>query len=183
MRAHEAGALHAEAGARDPSWLSPPDDPNALVPHLWPRNVTKSQAGMLVVAGVSVGELAAEFGTPAYIVDEHDFRQRAREFKQAFAGYDVYYAGKAFLSLATVRWIAEEGLNLDVCTGGELAVALRAGLDPAASASTATTRAGRSWCGRSRSASGASWSTQSSRSSGSLRSPPTMGFASRCSSV
>ena len=131
MRAHEAGALHAEAGGRGPSWLRPPDDPNSLVTHLWPRHVTKSDAGMLLVAGVSVAELAAEFGTPAYIVDEDDFRQRARDFKQAFAGCDVYYAGKAFLSLASVRWIAAEGLSLDVCTGGELAVALRAGFDPA----------------------------------------------------
>nr|MDQ3308264.1 diaminopimelate decarboxylase [Actinomycetota bacterium] len=131
MRAHEAGALHAEAGGRGPSWLRPPTDPNTLVTHLWPRHVTKSDAGMLLVAGVSVAELAAEFGTPAYIVDEDDFRQRARDFRQAFAGCDVYYAGKAFLSLASVRWIAAEGLSLDVCTGGELAVALRAGFDPA----------------------------------------------------
>jgi diaminopimelate decarboxylase len=86
---------------------------------------------MLFVAGVSVADLAAEFGTPAYVVDEDDFRQRARDFKRAFMGCDVYYAGKAFLSLATVRWIAEEGLGLDVCSGGELAVALRAGMDPA----------------------------------------------------
>ncbi len=131
MRAHEAGTLHAEAGARRPAWLKPPADANALVTRLWPRHVTKSEDGMLFVAGVSVADLAAEFGTPAYVVDEDDFRQRARAFKRAFDGCDVYYAGKAFLSLQTVRWIAEEGLSLDVCTGGELAVALRAGFDPA----------------------------------------------------
>ncbi len=131
MRAHEAGALHAEAGGRGPSWLMAPADPNVLVDSLWPSHVCKSEAGELEVAGVAVTDLAAEFGTPAYVVDEDDFRQRARVFRTAFAGADVYYAGKAFLSLATVRWIADEGLCLDVCTGGELTVALRAGFDPA----------------------------------------------------
>ncbi len=130
MRAHEAGALHAEAGGRGPSWLMAPADPNVLVESLWPSHVRKSEAGELEVAGVPVTDLAAEFGTPAYVIDEDDFRQRARAFQTAFAGADVYYAGKAFLSLATVRWIADEGLCLDVCTGGELAVALRAGFDP-----------------------------------------------------
>ena len=131
MRSHEAGALHAEAGSRGPAWLIAPADPNVLVPQLWPRNVTKDESGMLTVAGVRVSELAAEYGTPTYVVDEDDFRARARAFRDAFAGADVYYAGKAFLSLATVRWVAEEGLGLDVCTGGELAVAVAAEFDPA----------------------------------------------------
>ena len=65
--------------------------------------------------------------SPAYVLDEDDFRGRARAFRDAFAGCDVFYAGKAFLCTTVARWIAEEGLNLDVCTGGELAVALRAG--------------------------------------------------------
>jgi diaminopimelate decarboxylase len=131
MRAHEAGALHAEAGHRGPSWLSPPADPNALDPALWATNVSKPDDGVLAVAGVPATSMAREFGTPLYVVDEGDFRGRAAAFKEAFDGFDVYYAGKAFLSLATVRWTAEAGLSLDVCTGGELAVALRAGFDPA----------------------------------------------------
>ncbi len=131
MRAHEAGALHAEAGTRGPSWLSAPGDPNVLVEHLWPAHVTKPPTGVLEVGGVRVDDLAAEFGTPTYVIDEDDFRQRARAFREAFTGVDVYYAGKAFLSVASVSWIAEEGLNLDVCSGGELSVALRAGFDPA----------------------------------------------------
>jgi diaminopimelate decarboxylase len=126
MRAHEAGAIHGQAGDRGPAWLQRLDDPNELVAHLWAANVSKSD-GVLEVAGVTAPELAAEFGTPTYVVDEDDFRARARGFRDAFAGADVYYAGKAFLCVATARWIAEEGLNLDVCTGGELAVALRAG--------------------------------------------------------
>ena len=68
-----------------------------------------------------------EFGTPAYVLDEADFRGRCRAWRDAFAGGDVYYAGKAFLCTAVARWVAQEGLSLDVCTGGELAVALRAG--------------------------------------------------------
>ncbi len=126
-RAHEAGALHAEVGHRGPAWLQPPEDPNALVPSLWPRNVTKNAQGVLTVAGVEVTKLAEEFGTPAYVVDEDDFRARCREFRDAFDGWKVYYAAKAFLCGAVVRWVDEEGLYLDVCTGGELAAALRAG--------------------------------------------------------
>jgi diaminopimelate decarboxylase len=126
MRAHEAGAIHGQAGDRGPAWLQRLDDPNELVAHLWAANVSKTD-GVLEVAGVTAPELAAEFGTPTYVVDEDDFRSRARAFRDAFSDADVYYAGKAFLCVATARWIAEEGLNLDVCTGGELAVALRAG--------------------------------------------------------
>ncbi len=124
-------ALGEPVAGRPPEWLLPPLDPNALVPALWPTGVLRTPAGALAVAGVSIAELAAEFGTPAYIADENDFRARARSFRTAFAGADVYYAAKAFLCLAVVRWMAEEGLGLDVCSSGELAVALRAGFDPA----------------------------------------------------
>jgi diaminopimelate decarboxylase len=112
-------------------WLRIPDDVDALVPDLWPTGVSKVN-GVLTVAGLTAPELAAEFGTPTYVVDEADFRARARAFREAFdaIGADVFYAGKAFLCVAAARWIAEEGLNLDVCTGGELAVALRAGFPP-----------------------------------------------------
>jgi diaminopimelate decarboxylase len=85
---------------------------------------------MLNVGGISVRELADRFGTPAYILDEADFRARCRDFRQAFAGADVFYAGKAFLCKAVARMIAEEGLSLDVCSGGELATALAAGFPP-----------------------------------------------------
>ncbi len=135
MPAHEAGALHAEGGHRGPSWLQPPEDGNALVTALWARSVRRGDEGELTVGGLDVREVAREFGTPAYVIDEDDFRSRAREFKEAFdevfqdlcGGADVYYAGKAFLCTAVARWIHEEGLGLDVCSGGELAVAIRAG--------------------------------------------------------
>ena len=91
-------------------------------------------SGRLEVGGVDVVTIAREFGTAAYVIDEEDFRARARAFREDFAapfsevgGVDVYYAGKAFLCSAVARWVAEEGLSLDVCSGGELAVAQRAG--------------------------------------------------------
>ncbi|MET8350042.1 MULTISPECIES: diaminopimelate decarboxylase [unclassified Micromonospora] len=130
MRAHEAGALHGDIGSRGPAWLRTPDDVNALMPGLWPRTVTRGADGALAVAGLSVRDLAAEFGTPMYVLDEDDVRSRCRDFRSAFPTEDVYYAGKAFLCRAVVRMIAEEGLHLDVCTGGELATALAAGMPP-----------------------------------------------------
>jgi len=127
VRAHEAGALHGDLGSSGPGWLRTPDDVNALLPQLWSRTATRDGAGVLTVGGLRATDLAAAHGTPLYVLDEADLRARAREFAAAFAGTDVYYAGKAFLCKAVVRMIAEEGLSLDVCSGGELAVALAAG--------------------------------------------------------
>ena len=130
MRAHEAGWAHAEGALRGPAWLRPPADPNELVRHLWSTTARKVD-GALEVGGVPLPALVAEHGSPAYVLDEADFRARARAFRDAFAAYDVFYAGKAFLSTTTARWVAEEGLSLDVCSGGELSVAERAGFDMA----------------------------------------------------
>ncbi len=105
-------------------------DPNALVPQLWSSTAHKVD-GDLTVGGVALADLAAEFNTPAYVLDEADFRSRARAFRDAFSAYDVFYAGKAFLCTTVAKWIAEEGLSLDVCSNSELTVALRAGFDPA----------------------------------------------------
>ena len=131
MRAHEAGALHADINTRGPSWLRAPHDVNALVPLLWSRTAQKNEDGALAVGGVDLRDLVAEHGSPAYVLDEADFRARASAYREAFADYDVYYAGKAFLCTTVARWVAEEGLSLDVCSAGELTVALRAGFDPA----------------------------------------------------
>lgn len=138
MAAHEAGAMHAPGYggvAVVPGWLTPPRDVNALLPALWARTVLRRGDGALQVGGVDVRDLAAEFGTPAYVLDEVDFRARAVAMREAFegafaslAGARVSYAGKAFLCTAVGRWLREDGLGLDVCTGGELAVALRAGV-------------------------------------------------------
>ncbi len=130
MRAHEAGALHGDFG-QGPTWLRPPADVNELMAALWPVTAAKNTDGVLHVGGLSVERLAEEHGTPAYLLDEEDFRARCRTFKTAFRDADVFYAGKAFLCKAIVRIVHEEGLHLDVCTGGELATALAAGMDPA----------------------------------------------------
>lgn len=98
-------------------------DPTAL----WSANTTRDRAGVLRVAGVPVTELAREFGTPAYLFDEADFRARCMWFSEVFAGFDVYYAGKAFLCRAVAKVVAASGLRLDVCSAGELAVARAAG--------------------------------------------------------
>ncbi|MGC0329514.1 diaminopimelate decarboxylase [Streptomyces sp. SAI-170] len=106
-----------------------PADLNALDPKVWAETVTRDDNGVLTVGGIPATRLAEEFGTPAYILDETDFRERARAWRTAFGpDADVFYAGKAFLSKAVVRWLHEEGLNLDVCSGGELATALSAGM-------------------------------------------------------
>ncbi len=134
MRAHEAGVLHAPGYGGPPIYLPTPSDVMEFMPQLWAANVARRLDGELEVAGHGVTDLAREFGTPAYVLDEGDFRHRARAFQAAYAdafadvgGADVYYAGKAFLCTAVARWVLEEGLHLDVCTGGELAVAQRVG--------------------------------------------------------
>ncbi len=127
---HEAGWAHAPGAMRGPAWLTAPADPNALIPHLWSSTAHKV-GGELHVGGLAIPELVANVNTPAYVLDEADFRARARAFRDAFSSYDVFYAGKAFLSIAVATWVAEEGLCLDVCSNSELTVALRAGFDPA----------------------------------------------------
>ena len=100
--------------------------------NIWPaRAAINEKTGELQLAGKSARELVADHGTPVFILDEIDFRARSRSFKTLMAKYFgdgscVYYASKAFTSIATAKWLAEDGLNLDVCTGGELAVAIAA---------------------------------------------------------
>ena len=103
---------------------------------VWPISVSRTPAGVLAVGGIDADALAAEHGTPVWVVDEADFRARAAAFREAFtaafapigAAVDVYYAGKAFLCTAVARWVTQEGLGLDTCSAGELAVAIRAGV-------------------------------------------------------
>ncbi|BBZ03353.1 diaminopimelate decarboxylase [Mycolicibacterium chitae] len=134
MNAHPAGPRHAEevhhAGA--PAKPQSPDEILLLAPNVWPRNLIRGDDGEVSIAGVTVSELAREFGTPLFVIDEEDFRFRCREIAAAFGGGDkVHYASKAFLCTEIARWVAEEGLSLDVSTGGELAVALHADFPPA----------------------------------------------------
>jgi diaminopimelate decarboxylase len=130
--AHPAGPRHGDV-LPEGHYAAPPADLNLLDPKVWSLTVARDEAtGAVTVAGLDVRALAEQFGTPAYILDEEDFRSRCRAWQQAFSHVDadVYYAGKAFVSRAVVRWLHEEGLNVDVCSGGELTVALSAGMPP-----------------------------------------------------
>ena len=131
--AHPAGPRHAE----DTRHGSAPARPNAatdmltLAPNVWPRNASRGVDGDVSIAGVPVTQLAEEYGTPLFVIDEDDFRSRCRDIASAFGGGEhVRYAAKAFLCTEIARWIDQEGLSLDVCSGGELAVALNANFPP-----------------------------------------------------
>jgi len=90
---------------------------------IWPCSARLESDGELSVGGVRLSTLAALYDTPAYIIDEADVRYRCRTYSAAFGGAEIAYAGKAFLCRAMAGWIAQEGLSLDVCSAGELAVA------------------------------------------------------------
>ncbi|QWL32001.1 hypothetical protein [Rathayibacter toxicus] len=98
-----------------PEWLHTPEEADSLVEGVWSRSTRRATDGSVTVAGVSACELAVRCGTPLFVLDE----------------VTVYYAGKAFLSTDVARWMHDEGLNIDLASGGELAVVLAAGIDPA----------------------------------------------------
>jgi diaminopimelate decarboxylase len=119
-------AEHGQAGAlADPIAGSP----------VYPLGSRVNQRGHLEIGGCDVVELAAEFGTPAYVYAEADMRARARAYREAFEQrtdhFEVIFASKAFPCTAAYRLFAEEGLSVDVASGGELHMALAAGFDPA----------------------------------------------------
>ena len=130
MNAHPAGPRHAEEIHHGDAPQRPQTaaDVLTLAPKVWPRNLIRDGDGVVSIAGVTVTDLAAEYGTPLFVIDEDDFRSRCREIAAAFGGgHNVHYAGKAFLCSEIARWVDQEGLSLDVASGGELAVALHAG--------------------------------------------------------
>ena len=130
MIAHPAGPRHAEEihHGQTPPRPQSPDELLLLAPNVWPRNTVRESDGVVSIAGVRVTDIADEYGTPTFVIDEDDFRSRCREMAAAFGGGEnVHYAAKAFLCTEIARWIDEEGLCLDVASGGELAVALHAG--------------------------------------------------------
>ncbi|HEX4705231.1 MAG TPA: diaminopimelate decarboxylase [Pseudonocardiaceae bacterium] len=130
MRAHPAGPRHADvllpnntAGPRP----STADELCTLPADVWPANATRGTDGVVRLAGVDVRDLAERYGTPLFVMDEADFRARCAAYAAAFGDPAlVHYASKAFLSVEIARWVAAEGLGLDVCSSGELAIALRA---------------------------------------------------------
>ena len=102
---------------------------------MWSDNVSFSN-GQLHLAGISATDLARDFGTPAYFLDESAFRARAQAWESAlrseFGGNagTIFYAAKSFISTAVAQWLSQLGVGIDVCTGGELAVALAGGITP-----------------------------------------------------
>jgi diaminopimelate decarboxylase len=129
VNAHPAGPRHADeihhGGA--PARPQSVTELLTLAPNVWPRNAVRGSDGEVTIAGVPVTRLAEEYGTPLFVIDEDDFRSRCRDIAAAFGGGEyVRYAAKAFLCTEVARWIDQEGIGLDVCSGGELAVALHA---------------------------------------------------------
>ncbi len=109
----------------------PSSDNSGFAPEVFSTN-SAIENNELNVAGCSATRLASEFGTPLFVIDEDDFKLRAASWKSALeksfalhAG-TVFYAAKSFISVEVAKWINEVGIGLDVCTGGELAVALAA---------------------------------------------------------
>jgi diaminopimelate decarboxylase len=110
-------------------------DNQSMNSSMWSKNITFS-GGQLQLSGVGAIELAKEFGTPTFFLDEEAFRARATAWSDALSAEfgsqagGVFYAAKSFISTAVAHWISEIGIGIDVCTGGELAVALAGGVSP-----------------------------------------------------
>ena len=98
--------------------------PHPLEPWLWPSSTRHIPGGDLSVGGVSLVGVAAAHGTPAYVLDVAEFRARCAAYRSAFHDGDVAYAGKALLTRAIARTVDQQGLRLDVCSEGELALAV-----------------------------------------------------------
>ena len=121
-----------------PEWLEEPQDQNLIDGAIWPSSMARSAAGDVTIAGVSVGQLATQFGTPLMVIDQNDFFARGAKVKVAFddaaarigTSSKTYYASKSLSTTEIVKWIDKLGLNLDVSTGGELAIALAGGISP-----------------------------------------------------
>ncbi len=103
-----------------------------LEPRIWPLNTSLNQHGEMVFAGVPTSALVQEFGTPLFVIDELDVKEHIKQYVNAYSDapmpVKIHYASKAFASADVLRWMVEGGLGVDVATGGELALALAAGI-------------------------------------------------------
>lgn len=97
---------------------------------VWPASARRLAHGDISVGGVALTTVAARYGTPVYVLDEGEVRSRCRAYRAAFPEAEILYAAKAFLCRAMARWVTEEGLGLDVCSAGELELAVAAGVAP-----------------------------------------------------
>ena len=96
----------------------------------WPLTADRDADGVLTLGGVRVTDLARDHGTPLWVVDEHDLRERCRRYLAGFPGAEVTYASKAWPTVGVLQLVDEEGLWIDVASGGELHSALVAGVAP-----------------------------------------------------
>jgi diaminopimelate decarboxylase len=100
-------------------------------PAIWPLTTTVDELGRLCVGEVPLTDIADEYRTPTYVLDEADFRRRLRSYRAVLRDVEIRYAAKSLLTTDIARWVAQEGAGLDVSSGGELAIALAGGMDPA----------------------------------------------------
>ncbi|MEW1738683.1 diaminopimelate decarboxylase [Nocardia beijingensis] len=105
--------------------------PARLDAAVWPRETHYDADGGITLGGVALADIADQYGTPTYVLDEQEVRSRCRAYRKAFPEAEIIYAGKALMIRAVLDWVTQEGLSVDVCSAGELAVALAAGVDPA----------------------------------------------------
>ena len=150
-----------------------------MIPQSGPLTTRSNDDGQLCVGDVPLADIADEFHTPTYVLDETDFRYRARRYRKALRGMHVVYAGKSLLTTAVARWVAEERLGIDVCSSGELAVALAGGVNPARIVMHGNAKTADELREAARAGSARVCSIRSSRSP---TSPVWRGSASRCSS-
>ena len=119
----------SDASSHELAAAADPESPEAPVArHLLPMTSSRSSSGSLAVGGVDLVALANDIGTPMFVYDEDHLRARCTEAVACFGRGAVAYGTKAFLCKAMAALAAEEGMLLDVSTGGELAVALAAGV-------------------------------------------------------
>ncbi|MEV0293915.1 diaminopimelate decarboxylase [Nocardia sp. NPDC050710] len=104
--------------------------PSRLDSAVWPRDTHYDDAGRVTVGGVALADIADQFGTPTYVLDERQVREQCRAYRKAFPEAEIIYAGKALMIRAVANWVYQEGLSVDVCSAGELAIALAAGVAP-----------------------------------------------------
>jgi diaminopimelate decarboxylase len=100
-------------------------------PAIWPLTTTVDELGRLCVGEVPLTDIADEFRTPTYVLDEFDFRRRLQGYRTGLRDVEILYAAKSLLTADIARWVVDEGAGLDVSSAGELAIALAGGVDPA----------------------------------------------------
>ena len=118
-------------GVQYPAPVQREKPPGTLDQAIWPGSAVRNSAGALEIGGVDCRDLVAQYQSPVYVLDEADARSRAQGFRDAYesaGAATVYYAAKAFLATAVAKWVTEAGLGIDVASGGELEVVLRAGV-------------------------------------------------------